>query len=150
MHRSRFVFVQTMLSTTSGEQPQERVLWLLVSSNNRRLGQDIAGRDAYAECRAAVARLQDDRCRLTARAAIDERDGRWMWRLSLDGVAVATSSRSYLRTRECDYNLRRFLDALATADVVPDPRRVTAGRRQRDRPQPVAARRAAGGRGSAP
>lgn len=140
MQRSRFVFVQTRLSTVDGVQPKEHVLWLLISSNNRRLGQDVAGRETYAECHAVVSRLQDGSSRLATHAAIDPRDGRWTWRLSLDGVAVATASRSYLRTRECDYNVRRFLDALVTADVVPGVRRVVGGRRQRDREPPVAVR----------
>ena len=32
---------------------------------------------------------------------------------------VAVSTRTYLRQRECDYNLSRFLEAVPEADVAP-------------------------------
>jgi hypothetical protein len=49
--------------------------------------------------------------------------GHWVWRAELDGVPVAVSHRSYLRARECQYNVGRFLAAVPEAQV-------TAGRRQ--------------------
>jgi hypothetical protein len=40
------------------------------------------------------------------------------------------SSRSYLRARECTYNLERFLEAVPSAQVVAGTRSVRRGRRR--------------------
>jgi hypothetical protein len=53
-----------------------------------------------------------------------ETSGQWVWRADLDGATVFTSSRSYLRARECHYNLDRFLEAVPAALVVAGARSV--------------------------
>lgn len=55
--------------------------------------------------------------------------GAWTWSIDLDGETVAVSSRSYLRVRECHYNVERFLETVPTADIVAGTRVVRrAGR----------------------
>lgn len=107
----------------------EGLLWLLVSSNNRRLGQDVRLRPTYAECYDSVTRLRRDRERLAPQTLIDARDGRWIWRVTIEADVAAVSSRSYLRARECEYNLGRFLSSLGEAEVVEGVRRVIGGGR---------------------
>jgi hypothetical protein len=41
----------------------------------------------------------------------------WGWRLNIDDVAVATSSRGYARHRECTYNVSVFIAAAAIAEL---------------------------------
>ena len=43
--------------------------------------------------------------------------GTWGWRLTLDDLAVATSSRGYSRHRECVYNVSAFVAAAAIAEL---------------------------------
>ena len=109
----------------------EGLLWLLVSSNNRRLGQDAQLRPTYTECHDSVTRLRKGRDLLEPQTLIDAQDGRWIWRVTLEADVAAVSSRSYLRARECEYNLERFLTSLAEAEVVEGVRRVIGGGRDR-------------------
>ncbi|PZG08647.1 hypothetical protein C1I95_29815 [Micromonospora craterilacus] len=60
-----------------------------------------------------------------------EMTGQWIWRLELNGRIVAVSSRSYLRARECTYNLERFLEAVPQAEIVVG---IRSARRGRHRP----------------
>lgn len=137
MQNFRFLFVENVVDPTSDRQ-SGRMRWLLISSNNRQLGQDAALTTDYAECRAAAIRLQRDRSLVTPHILTGERDGRWIWRLTIDGVAVATACRSYQRVRECEYNLARFLEGLAEAGIVEGVRRVGADGRGMSRPARIA------------
>ncbi len=129
MQRSRFVFLAAPVP-----QPQEElgavpsILWMLVSPNNRPLGRAARQYPAYATCRQAVLDLQAGHDRLVAFEATDDSTGQWTWRADLDGVCVAVSSRSYLRARECAYNLERFLEAVPQAEVVAGTRSARRGR----------------------
>jgi hypothetical protein len=114
MDRPRFVFV----STVRTDRPSGGVVWLLMSANNRRLGRSRMAFASYDECREAVLRLQREHARVRPQAVTDDATGRFGWRVDLDAEAVAISSRSYLRARECDYNLTRFLESVPNADVV--------------------------------
>ncbi|MFD0969093.1 hypothetical protein [Plantactinospora endophytica] len=102
---------------------------MLISPNNRKLGRGEVGYRTYVECRAAVKRLREQHHRTSALALTDEFTGQWAWRLDLDGETVAISSRSYLRARECNYNLERFLAAVPLAEIVEGTRLVRKGRR---------------------
>src|SRR5262245_44834152 len=100
-----------------GASGDEQVAWLLVSPNNRPLGRGGERFASFAACREAVLRLRQLHSQLRT-AASTEAGGRWAWRADLDGTTVAVSSRTYQRQRECAYNLRRFLEALPSADLV--------------------------------
>ncbi|HEX3705633.1 MAG TPA: hypothetical protein VHV76_03300 [Mycobacteriales bacterium] len=91
--------------------------WRLTGANHRELGRscrvfaDLVGaRDAAADLRERV-----DDAEITVLTV--PRLGTWGWRLRLDGVAVATSSRGYARHRECTYNASTFVAAAANADL---------------------------------
>jgi len=89
--------------------------WRLLSRNNRELGRSP---DVYAtvpECGAAVEHLRTVVEEATRLLSVDDRDGRWCWRLVADGVTVAVSARSYHRQRECVYSLDQFVVAVAAA-----------------------------------
>ncbi|NMO51203.1 hypothetical protein HH310_08380 [Actinoplanes sp. TBRC 11911] len=121
MLRSRFLVVDNLQGG--------RMRWFLVSSNNRRLGQDVALSDNYSDCRTAALRVKQNRAELKPHLFASDRDGRWAWRVALDDVPLATACRTYLRVRECEYNLSRFLLALEEAEIVEGVRRVgDAGR----------------------
>jgi len=121
VQHSRFVFLS--LSTAD-----EASTWMLVSPNNRPLGR--AGRtfDTHAACRADVEHLRANLAAAHTTVAAVETTGQWVWRIDLAGAIVGVSSRSYLRARECHYNLDRFLEAVPAAQVVAGTRSVRGGR----------------------
>lgn len=130
MKRSRFVFLAVSARRDRPEQFERAgVIWMLVSPNNRPLGRSEKPYETYGTCRAAVERLREANDRLNPLAFTVEETGQWTWRIELDGEPVASSGRSYLRVRECHYNLDRFLAAITVADVVPGSREVRWGRR---------------------
>lgn len=123
MHRPRFVF----LAVPPDDQripgdSIDAIIWMLASSNNRLLGRGGNSFATYLSCRDAVLRLRESRDRIESQSSVVEETGQWMWRVDLDGRTVAVSSRSYLRMRECRYNLDRFLDAVPRAEVVNEVR----------------------------
>jgi hypothetical protein len=103
-------------------------MWMLVSPNNRPLGRSTKPFPTYGACVEAVRHLAAQHDRVKPSASTVEPTGQWAWRIALDGDTVAMSSRSYLRVRECNYNLERFLEALPSADVVAGIRAVRGGR----------------------
>ncbi|MEV7228176.1 MULTISPECIES: hypothetical protein [Polymorphospora] len=140
MQRSRFVFFAVPPQRgIDGDGPQAGVFWMLVSPNNRPLGRGSGCHPTYGECRDAVVCLQQGHDRLRVNESTVEQNGQWCWWAELDRAVVAVSSRSYLRGRECAYNVERFLEAVPQAAIV-DGTRGTGrdGRRGRDddlRPQ---------------
>ena len=116
MPESRFI-VLSVLPTGESVAAADAVTWLLVSSNNRPLGRGGSTFATPEECRTAVSRLRQQHHRVSPTASQQETNGQWAWRADLDGVTVAVSTRTYLRHRECDYNLHRFLEALPLAEV---------------------------------
>ncbi|WP_203989000.1 hypothetical protein [Virgisporangium aurantiacum] len=139
MQQSRFVFVAVPTAypndadaVTGSGRPAgaglDRILWILVSPNNRPLGRSAVRHDSYPGCHAAVLRVRADIDRGAPVVAVEE-TGQWNWQVQLDGEPVAVSSRSYLRVRECNYNLARFLDTVPQAAIVEGARRVRRDRR---------------------
>ena len=130
MQRPRFVFLAVPLIRERSEPGgADAIVWILSSPNHRILGRTDRSFDTYLTCREAVGRLRDGHDRIASQASVVERTGQWMWRVDLDGESVAVSSRSYLRMRECRYNLMRFLDAVPNAEVVAGVRDVPVGHR---------------------
>jgi len=112
--RSRSLPLETSHPSARGESGGWTA-WRLLSRNNRELGRSPDVHATVAECVAAVERLRtvvDEAARLLS---VDDRDGRWCWRLVVDGVTVAVSARSYHRQRECVYSLDQFVVAVAVA-----------------------------------
>jgi hypothetical protein len=141
---SRFVFLTVSARRDRPERStMDGVIWMLVSPNNRPLGRCEKPYQTYGACREAVLRLREQCDRLKSLAFAVEETGQWTWRIELDGQPVAISGRSYLRVRECHYNLDRFLAAVAIADIVPGTREVRWGRRFGGTPDPPAEPRGA-------
>lgn len=131
VQHSRFVFLAApMPESKDGDGSAEGILWMLVSPNNRPLGRGTTYHETYSSCRQSVLDLQANCDRVKPVETTVELTGQWSWRIELDGEPVAVSSRSYLRARECSYNLERFLEAVPKAEVVAGTRSVRRGRRR--------------------
>jgi hypothetical protein len=145
----RFIFLAIITpdDDESVVDRQQRTAWMLCSPNNRILGRGERPFDTDAECRAAVLGVVNAADRLNAVSTALGTSGHWVWRVELDGVPVAVSHRSYLRARECQYNVGRFLAALPAALLTDGRRPLREAPRVVDRPArstpetPVAARR---------
>jgi hypothetical protein len=121
----RFVILSDSPTEQRVHDTGERVTWMLVSSNSRPLGRAAEWFVGIDVCRNAVALVSERASELRITIAVAGSD--WQWRGALDGVPVAASTRSYLRQYECDYNARRFLEALPLAQVVGGVRIVRNG-----------------------
>jgi hypothetical protein len=134
VHGARFVFLsipqedKEVIDESPGSAVA-RVVWMLVSPNNRSLGRARVPSDTYAEGLEAVHRLKRHQERLKPVSSTVDATGAWAWRVDLEGETVAVSSRSYLRVRECHYNLERFLEAVPIAGIVAGTRVVRRGGR---------------------
>ncbi len=93
------------------------VAWRLTGANHRELGRSSR---VFADLKLATEHA------VTLHDRIEEAEvhiltvphtGTWGWRLRLDDVAVATSSRGYARHRECTYNVAAFMAAVANAEL---------------------------------
>jgi len=125
---SRFIFLSRLVPDDSGDSAGEVLTWMLVSPNNRPLGQAAGYFASHHDGRAAVLRLRQHAADVTAVTTGAAPAGHWVWRVALYGVPVAVSTRSYLRQQECTYNMRRFLEALPVAELVAEVRVVRSGR----------------------
>src|SRR5437773_10823618 len=105
----------------TGDAAEQRIVWTLMSSNHRALGRSAIAYPTYEACRDAVHVLQREDRPATRLTTTVRATGRWSWRIDLDGRPVATSNRSYLRARECTYNLERFLEGVPVAEVAAGP-----------------------------
>jgi hypothetical protein len=129
VQHSRFVFLAAPMPESKDGDGTDGILWMLVSPNNRPLGRGTTYHETYSSCRQSVLDLQANCDRVKPVETTVEMTGQWTWRIELDGEPVAVSSRSYLRARECSYNLERFLEAVPKAEVVAGTRSVRRGRR---------------------
>ena len=128
MQQSRFVFLALAAAATDEGAVAEAITWMLVSPNNRPLGRAARTFDTYGACRDAVLQLRTGFAAVRSTVAAVESTGQWVWRVEAGATTVGVSSRSYLRARECHYNLDRFLEAVPAAVVVPGTRTVRGGR----------------------
>ena len=111
------VEVPTRRALPTSTEPANWTAWRLLGRNNRELGRSPAVFSTVPECVAAVDRLKAVIGEAVRLLSVDDRDGRWCWRLVVDGAPVAVSSRSYHRQRECVYNLEQFIVAVADAET---------------------------------
>jgi hypothetical protein len=114
---ARFVFLSGAgAARLAGGKAAGAVVWVLLASNNRTLGRGCGVWEDYQSCREAVAALQKDFARIETRIATED-TGRFAWWAYVDDAPAAQSYRSFLRARECSYNLDRFSDAAPMAVV---------------------------------
>ena len=126
----RFLFV----SGARGESPIDAdvelsrmtgVSWRLLGGNNRELGRSAKVFMALEVCHLAALDLQKRVTSATPELRAEASTGRWTWSLRLDAEPVAIAGRSYLRLRECQYNLAQFIAFAPEAGVA----HTTIGRR---------------------
>ncbi|MET7949693.1 hypothetical protein [Micromonospora sp. NPDC005324] len=134
MQHSRFVFLAAPMPGPYQGQTIHGILWMLVSPNNRPLGRGAVQHEVYARCHESVLELRANVDRIVSQESTVPASGQWTWRIQIADVTVALSSRSYLRARECHYNLGRFLEALPHAEVVAGTRAVRRDRRRPTEP----------------
>jgi hypothetical protein len=93
------------------------VAWRLTGANHRELGRSTRVFPDLAAARADVEALRGRLDDVEPRIQTVPHTSTWGWRLHLDGVPVATSSRGYARHRECTYNVSAFAAAIPIADL---------------------------------
>jgi hypothetical protein len=93
------------------------VAWRLTGANHRELGRSSRVFPDLDEARDHATALHDRAVEAQAKILTVPHTGTWGWRLTLDDLAVATSSRGYSRHRECVYNVSAFVAAAAIAEL---------------------------------
>ena len=109
----RFLFVsgaQASRGEPRGELTRlTGVSWRLLGGNNRELGRSAIPFAELDACHVAAMRVRERVADATVELRSEQATGRWTWQLRLDGEPVAIAGRSYLRLRECQYNLGQFI-----------------------------------------
>jgi hypothetical protein len=93
------------------------VAWRLTGANHRELGRSSR---VFADLKAArldAITMHERIAEAEAHILTVPHTGTWGWRLRLDDVPVATSSRGYARHRECTYNVAAFMAAASIAEL---------------------------------
>jgi hypothetical protein len=90
--------------------------WRLMGANNRELGRTAHSFVSYPLARRSIGQLKQCLARLVQQSTTDPRTGRWGWRLDLDGVAVAVSSRWYEREHDSRLGAAKFVELSAEAE----------------------------------
>lgn len=101
--------------------------WRLSGANHRELGRATAVQPDLASARLAIVEFRSTIDRAVLSFVIAPTGGHWTWRMIIDGVPAAVSSRSYFRQRECAYAATAFTAAVdvATVPTVADKRHRT-------------------------
>lgn len=94
--------------------------WRLLAANNRDVARSAQLFTDVDGCLAAIRALRRD---FAASVPASLRIGRseWSWRLRLDDVDVAVSSRSYQRRLQCTAACDLFMDLVPQAAISDDP-----------------------------
>jgi hypothetical protein len=102
-----------------GETDADRswVAWRLTGANHRELGRSSRVFVDLATAREDAVMLHERIDHVQAHILTVPHTSTWGWRLRLDDVPVATSSRGYARHRECTYNVAAFMAAAAVAEL---------------------------------
>jgi hypothetical protein len=111
------IYIVSRRDAAGVEPATESVTWRLLSNNNRDLGRAATVFPDIDSCAAAVEYLRGVGERA---ASISVRDGRadWTWRVQVDQVPVAVSSRRYHRRVQAEYACAVFLGLVPNAEVM--------------------------------
>jgi hypothetical protein len=93
------------------------VAWRLTGANHRELGRSSRVFPDLASAQLDAAVLHERINDAQAHILTVPHTGTWGWRLRLDELPVATSSRGYARHRECTYNVAAFVAAAGIAEL---------------------------------
>ena len=104
--------IQLYRSVTRG------VRWRLLSGNHRDVARGASEHADAVHCLNALAVLAARLGEATTTLSRSD-DGRWAWRLLLDGDSVAVSGHSFDRRGRCEDAVLRFADVMPYAEVRP-------------------------------
>jgi hypothetical protein len=93
------------------------VAWRLTGANHRELGRSSRVFRDLEHARHDACTVHEGIAAAEAHIVTIPNTGTWGWRMSLDEVVFATSSRGYARHRECTYNVAAFAAAAAAAEI---------------------------------
>lgn len=99
----------------AGISASASVAWRLVGANNRELGRSTRAYADLSACLESVTFLREHLGEADTLLANASNTGLWLWRLNIGEQWMAVSGRSYLRRRECQYNLAQFVAEAPTA-----------------------------------
>jgi len=102
--------VAPVTPSSSGEK--ERLVWQLVSANNRQLARGVGVHESFELARAHAGRVVDSAAELSIEFVSEAGRGVYGWFASLRGVPVMTCARWYLTDRD-----RRHSSDLATRSI---------------------------------
>jgi hypothetical protein len=123
----RFLFVSGVRGEPQAELSRlTGVSWRLLGGNNRELGRSAEVFSDLQDCQLAALDVRERIADAAVELRSENGSGRWTWQLRLDDQPVAIAGRSYLRLRECQYNLAQFIAFAPAAGVA----HATIGRRQ--------------------
>lgn len=91
--------------------------WRMLAANNRDVARSASAFGDVATCVHAIEQLQRA---VAAGSAVATRAGRadWSWRLRIDGIDVAVSSRTYQRRLQCEAACALFVELVPDASLV--------------------------------
>jgi hypothetical protein len=93
-----------------------KLSWRLLAANNR----DVArSADRFVDLASCLDAVRDLQSRIKTSVAVATRSGRadWSWRLRIDGVDVAVSSRTYQRRLQCEAACALFMSLVPGAVI---------------------------------
>jgi hypothetical protein len=93
------------------------VAWRLTGANHRELGRSARVFADLTQARLDAVALNEHIAEVQAQILTVPHTGTWGWRLRLNDIPVATSSRGYSRHRECTYNVSAFVAAASIAEL---------------------------------
>jgi uncharacterized protein YegP (UPF0339 family) len=100
-----------------GIEPDARFGWRMLAANNREVARSAS---TFADIASCVQAVHDLQCGVSDAVAVASRGGRadWSWRLRLDDVEVAASSRTYQRRLQCEAACTLFVELVPDAELV--------------------------------
>lgn len=112
-HATRVVGDRPVAPITSASSGEEgRLVWQLVSANNRQLARGLGVHESFDLARAHASRVVDSGSELSIEFVSEAGRGVYGWFASLDGLPVMTCARWYLTDRD-----RRHSSDLATRSI---------------------------------
>jgi hypothetical protein len=112
-------------------QSDAPVTWRLLSGNNRDLGRAAESFPDVAACLTAIERLRIALASPAVTVSSPDGRSRWTWRVAVDSVDGAVSSRVYQRRVQAEAACAVFLALAADAPVTGEVRLVGSGRTAR-------------------
>jgi hypothetical protein len=112
-------------------QADAPVTWRLLSGNNRDLGRAAQSFPDATACLAAIERLRVALAEPVVTVTSPDGRSRWTWRIAVDSVDGAVSSRVYQRRVQAESACAVFLGLAADAPVTGVVRLVGSGRAAR-------------------